>query len=120
MSDIWKDLEWMSPKVAAEYLGVEPKVVRAWIKDGSLLAVPSPEDGKQAVPKDFLVKQEDYAGPLETLRGTVTLLRDCGFSDQEAVTWLFTVEDSLGQTPLAALLSGKKKAVRRVAGALAL
>lgn len=122
MSDFWKSYNWLTPKEAAAYLGVQDRVIRSWIKDSSLVALPAPEDGKLRIVQDFLVKgatEKDYSGPLEVLRGTVILLRDGGFSDEEAVNWLLSDNDSLGTTPLNALKAGRKKAVRRVAGALA-
>lgn len=118
--DIWNDLSWLTISEAANFLEVEPKTVRAWLKNTLLLALPHPEDGKLRIPADFLVKNKDYAGPLEDLRGTLMVLADGGFSDEEAINWLFSEESSLGQAPLEALKKGRKKAVRRVAGALAM
>ena len=123
VSDIWQDFTWLTLNEAAAYLGVEAKVIRSWLKDSSLVALPSPDDGKLRIPQDFLVRGEsegDYAGPLETLHGTVILLHDGGFTDADAVNWLLEPEESLGDTPLNALKAGRKKAVRRVAGALAM
>lgn len=123
MSEIWKEYNWLTINEAAAYLGVEAKAIRSWLKDISLLALPSPEDGKLRIPQVFLMAEESgagYRGPLEDLRGTLILLRDGGFDDTEAMDWVLSVDDSLGDTPLNALRAGRKKAVRRVAGALAL
>ena len=57
--------------------------------------------------------------PLPALRGTVFVLHDAGFSDDEAIDWLLAPEDSIGTTPLEALLAGRKSEVRRVARTLA-
>lgn len=119
MSEIWVEQEWLSFVEACAFLGVEVKQLRAWIKDGSLLCLVNPQDHKPYVPKAFLVKHAKHAEPLDSLKGTITLLRDCGFSDEESVRWLFQENDSLGETPLQALRSGKKKAVRRIASTLA-
>ncbi|HKT57935.1 MAG TPA: Rv2175c family DNA-binding protein, partial [Microbacterium sp.] len=54
-----------------------------------------------------------------SLRGTVIVLQDAGFTDDEVIDWLFAVEDSIGRPPLDALLEGRKSEVRRVARALA-
>lgn len=102
MSDIWKEYSWLTISEAAAYLGVEAKAIRSWLKDVSLLALPSPEDGKLRIPQVFLVAAEsegDYRGPLEVLRGTLILLRDGGFSDAEAMNWMLSEDDSLGDTP---------------------
>ena len=47
------------------------------------------------------------------------MLQDAGFSDDEAIDWLFTPEDSIGVAPLEALRAGRKSEVRRVAQTLA-
>jgi hypothetical protein len=52
------------------------------------------------------------------LRGTIVVLGDAGFSDDEAIHWLLNPDDSLGDTPIAALRAGRKAEVRRVAQAL--
>jgi hypothetical protein len=36
----------------------------------------------------------------------------------EALEWLYTVEDSLGTTPMAALVAGKRAEIRRIAQTL--
>jgi hypothetical protein len=53
------------------------------------------------------------------LRGTVFVLHDAGFSDDEAIDWLLTEEDSIGMPPIEALRAGRKSEVRRVAATLA-
>jgi hypothetical protein len=55
---------------------------------------------------------------LAALQGTLTVLADDGFSDAEAIVWLFRHEESLGTSPIAALRAGRKTEVRRVAQAL--
>lgn len=68
-----------------------------------------------AVPALFIVD----GAPLPSLRGTIIVLKDAGFSDDEVIDWLFAEEEELGRTPIAALLDGHKSAVRRVARTLA-
>jgi hypothetical protein len=46
------------------------------------------------------------------------VLGDSGFTDDEAMHWLLTPEDSLGVSPVDALKAGRKAEVRRVAQAL--
>lgn len=55
---------------------------------------------------------------LAALPGTFVVLTDLGFSDEEIIDWLFTVEDSIGVAPIEALHQGRKSEVRRVAQAL--
>ena len=67
------------------------------------------------VPVAFLADD----GPIEALKGTVTLLLDNGFDESEAIDWLLGAEESLGVPPVEALAAGRKAEVRRVAQALA-
>ena len=105
--------EWLSVPDIADILGITPSRVRRLIEDRHLLA--ARVDGVLKVPARFL----DGAEPLQELRGTIVLLADSGFSDDEAVKWLLEVEDSLGVAPIEALHAGRKTEVRRVAQALA-
>ena len=67
------------------------------------------------MPAVFIVDRR----PLTSLRGTVIALQDAGFSDDEVIDWLLAEEDTLGRTPIAALLDGHKSEVRRIARTLA-
>ena len=53
--------------------------------------------------------------PLPSLRGTIFVLHDAGFTDDEAIDWLLTPEESIGMPPIEALRAGRKSEVRRVA-----
>jgi hypothetical protein len=48
------------------------------------------------------------------------VLADAGFTDEEAMRWLLTADDSLPGSPVDALRAGRKTEVRRRAQALAL
>ena len=104
---------WLTVPDLVERLGVRQGQVRRLIEDRHLLA--RRIDGVLKVPEVFLGPE----GPLPELRGTAILLGDCGFSDEGAVDWLLTPEESLGAAPIDALLAGRKAEVRRVAQALA-
>ncbi|MCL2516309.1 MAG: Rv2175c family DNA-binding protein [Microbacteriaceae bacterium] len=104
---------WLTMPELVEILDLSPSRVRRLIEDKHLLGVR--RDGVLAVPAEFL---KDGA-PLPELRGTLILLADVGFSDDEAMRWLTETEDSLGAAPIDALLAGRKTEVRRVAQALA-
>jgi len=71
--------------------------------------------GVFAVPAVFVVDGR----PLASLRGTIIALQDAAFSDDEVIDWLLTEEETMGRTPIAALLAGHKSEVRRVARTLA-
>ena len=53
------------------------------------------------------------------LPGTITVLRDGGYGDDEILRWLFADDDSLPGTPVASLRSGRHKEVKRRAQAMA-
>jgi hypothetical protein len=106
------DPQWLTIPDLIAALGMTQSQVRRLIEDRALLA--TRVDGVQKVPADFL---RDGA-PLGELRGTIVVLGDAGFTDDEAIHWLLNPDDSLGDTPIAALRAGRKAEVRRVAQAL--
>jgi hypothetical protein len=67
------------------------------------------------VPAIFLTGHEVVKG----LSGTLTLLADAGFGEDEALRWLFTADDTLPGTPAQALAENRGTEVRRRAQALA-
>lgn len=106
------DATWLTIPDLVELLGVTQSQVRRLIEDRALLA--SRVDGVLKVPASFVVDN----APLGELRGTIVVLGDAGFSDEEAMHWLLSEEDSLGVSPIDALRAGRKAEVRRVAQAL--
>lgn len=96
-----------------ELLGLTPGKVHRLIEDRQLAALRI--DGVVKVPVEFLQDGE----PLHSLRGTMLVLVDAGFSDEEAVAWLLAENEELGERPIDALLSGRKSAVRRATQSLA-
>jgi len=104
---------WLTIPDLVEMLGLSPGKVHRLIEDRQLLAVR--RDGVLVVPASFLLDGE----PLRELRGTLVLLADSGFSDDEAMRWMLEPEDALGAAPIYALRAGRKAEVRRVAQALA-
>ncbi|WP_182353416.1 Rv2175c family DNA-binding protein [Flaviflexus huanghaiensis] len=107
----------MSLPEVAEALGIRLRDVRTLISDRRLLAT-RPE-GPLVITRDQLVESDGTWQVLGNLRGTLILLADAGFSDDEAHEWLHREEPELGETPMAALRSGKHRAVRRIASGLA-
>ena len=107
-------METLTPAEVAQTLGVSPNRVRQLIRDGKLMAVPG--SGNSRIPADF-VKE---GAILKHLPGLLTVLRDGGFSDEEAFDWLFRDDESLPGTPVEALRSNRHSEVTRRAQALAL
>lgn len=84
-------------------------------------------DGVRRIPERFLVETDGRWRPVPMLPGTLVLLADAGFSDEEAVRWLFAQDATLtpvgwpeGATPspIDLLAAGQKTEVRRRAQAL--
>ncbi len=105
--------EWLTVPDLVELLGVTPSKVHRLLEDKHLLA--TRVDGVLRVPASFLRDGE----PLHELRGTLMLLADSGYTDEEAMHWLTSEDDTLGIAPIEALRAGRKAEVRRVAQALA-
>jgi hypothetical protein len=107
------DIEWLSIPDLTELLGLKVSQVRRLIEERSLLAARI--DGMWKVPAAFIRDGE----PLHELKGTVTVLVDAGFTDEEAMRWLLEPQDMLDASPVEALRAGRKAEVRRVAQVLA-
>ncbi|GAC69537.1 Rv2175c family DNA-binding protein [Gordonia soli] len=97
-------------EVAAR-LRVSPGRVRTLINDHHLLAVS--KDGAPAVPSLFF----DDHGITKHFNGLVDVLLDGGFSRDDALAWLFTVQDDLGIHPAQALHTHSAREVIRRAQA---
>ena len=106
-------MDTLTPADVATILGVSANRVRQLLRDGKLMAVPGSGNGK--IPADFL--QDDAV--LRHLPGLLTVLRDGGFTDQEAFDWLFREDDSLPGTPVQALRDDRHTEVTRRAQAMA-
>jgi hypothetical protein len=105
---------WFTLTEAADRLGIPPGRMKQLLRDRKLLAVQRP-DGTRSVPAAFFEGGQILKG----LHGTLTVLLDCGFDDEEAVRWLFTADDSLPGTPIQAMAEHRGTEVNRRAQALA-
>ncbi|MEU6345068.1 MULTISPECIES: Rv2175c family DNA-binding protein [unclassified Streptomyces] len=106
---------WLTVPDIAEQFDVEVTRVRQMIKEGLLIAVRRGENRVLMVPADFIGDGKIVKG----LTGTLNLLKDDGFSDEEALEWLFTPDESLPGTPVQALRENRGTEVKRRAQALA-
>jgi hypothetical protein len=106
---------WMPLPDVAEQLGVEVSRVRQLVQERHLIALRRGERRIPSVPKQLLLDGQ----PLPELRGTLIVLADAGYDDEESLRWLFTEDPTLPGTPVDALRAGRKAEIRRRAQALA-
>ena len=105
--------DWLSLPELVEVLGEPLGRVKHMLDESQLLG--SRRDGAIRVPAVFILDGR----PIASLRGTVIVLHDAGFTDDEAIDWLLTTDDSIGRPPIESLREGRKSEVRRVAQGLA-
>ena len=106
---------WLSVPEVADVLGIDVLRVRNLIKDRQVLACRRGENNALSIPADFLLDGQLLKG----LGGTLSVLADSGFSDSEALRWLFTDDPTLPGHPVAALRANRITEIRRRAQALA-
>lgn len=121
--------QWLTLPDVAERLGTDVGRVRRLVQERKIIAVRQGERKILSVPEKFLIATSDGAWEVvPALQGTLVLLADAGYTDDEAVRWLFSTDESLQSlgtgpdrptTPVAALAEGHKTEVRRRAQALA-
>lgn len=106
---------WLNLPDAAELIGTEVGKVRRMLQERVLIGMRRGERKIMSVPAELI---KDGA-PLPDLQGTLVVLSDSGYTDEEALRWLFT-DDGYPGAPVDALRSGVGKTeVRRRAQALA-
>jgi len=103
---------WLTVPDLVDMLSTSPGRIHRLFEQKTLLA--ARVGGVLRVPSEFLDGRE----PLPELRGTLVVLGDNGFTDDEAVRWMLSEEPALGTSPIAALRAGRKAEVRRVAQSL--
>ena len=107
------DLEVLPLPDVAERLGVPITRVHQMLRDGQLLAVR--RNGILIIPALFILDDVIVKG----LSGTITVLKDSGYSEDEILSWLFTADESLPGTPVDALRGDRGREVKRRAQASA-
>ena len=106
--------DWTYLPDIAQALDIQITKVHRMADQGEFLEVRRPSDGIRVVPAQFMPDGQ-LLGPL---KGTIAVLRDAGYTDAEAIRWLFTSDDTLPGRPVDALREGRKTEVRRRAQAL--
>lgn len=89
----------------AEALGVVVTKVHQLLRDRTIIGVR--RGGVLSIPAEFIADGEVVRG----LTGTITVLTDAGFDDDEILDWLFASDD--GSSAMAELTAGRVKAVHR-------
>jgi hypothetical protein len=104
---------WLTLPDVGEALGLDAVRARQLVRDQVVVAVRRGERNVLSVPADFI--QEGAV--LKGLTGTLTVLADGGFDPNECIRWLYTPDDSLPGTPVAALVANRGTEVKRRAQA---
>lgn len=107
--------EWLTVPDFAEALGIEASAVRDMLRQRTVIATRRGPRETWQIPAGFIHQHEGAPRVLPTLPGTITVLADGGFPDDEILEWLLSPSEELGTTPLAALREGKRAPVRRAA-----
>lgn len=105
--------DYLSIPDIAEALELTVSQVRRLIEERHLAA--KRIENVLLVPSLFLRDNDTIPG----LRGTLMLLEDSGFSNDEAIDWVLAHNEELEQTPIEALRRGHKAPVRRAIQVLA-
>lgn len=105
---------WLTLPEVAEQLGVSPSRARQLVAEHQLVAVRRGDNKALMVPTEFVRQGKVLKG----LPGTLTLLADGGYTDDEALQWLFTPDESLPGRPVDALAENRGTEVKRRAQAL--
>jgi hypothetical protein len=113
LSSLVPDDGWLTVPDIVEELDSDVPKVRRMLDERMLLGVRRGSPKVLQVPA-LLVRPE----PLVSLPGTLTVLFDAGFSDAEALRWLFTPDEALGCSPVEALRANRIAPVRRRAQVL--
>ena len=111
--ELSEDVATLPVAEVAQQLSLPVSRIHQLVRDGQLLSVR--RGGEVVVPADFL----DGSAVVKGLSGTITVLRDGGYSDTDILRWLFADEDSLPGTPIESLRAGRHREVKRRAQVMA-
>ena len=107
--------DWLPLPDVAQLLDVSITKVHGLLDERALAALRVGERRIRSIPAAFI--QDGHV--VESLKGTIVVLADAGYSDEELISWLFTADDSLRGRPIDALREGRKTEIRRRAQSLA-
>lgn len=107
--------EWLPLPDVARLLDVSITRVHSLLDEHALAALRVGERNIRCVPAEFI--QDGQV--VDSLKGTIVVLADAGYSDEDLIVWLFTPDESLRGRPIDALREGRKTEIRRRAQTLA-
>jgi hypothetical protein len=106
---------WLALPDLAERIDLPLSRVRQLLREGKLVAVERGQPLVKMVPVELVAEGRLIKG----LAGALTVLRDAGYSDVEALHWLFTEDAVIPGRPVDAMAAGRDTAVKRRAQVLA-
>jgi hypothetical protein len=106
---------WLTLPDLADQLGLPLSRVRHLLREGKLIAVERGTPPVKHVPSDLVHDGQLLKG----LAGAITVLRDAGYDDHQALRWLLTDDDAIPGRPVDAMAAGRDTAVKRRAQVLA-
>jgi hypothetical protein len=106
---------WLTLPDLADELGIPIGKVRQLLRDGRLAVVERGRPPVKYVPAEFVADGQLVKG----LSGALTVLRDAGYDDVQAVRWLLTEDEAIPGRPVDAMAQGRHTAVKRRAQVLA-
>ena len=106
---------WLTLPELADKLALPLSRVRQLLRDGKLVAVERGTPPVKQVPVELVHDGQLLKG----LAGALTVLRDAGYDDDQALRWLLADDDSIPGRPVDAMAQGRDTAVKRRAQVLA-
>jgi hypothetical protein len=106
---------WLTLPDLAEQIDLPLAKVRQLLREGRLVAVERGSPPVKHVPAELVADGRLIKG----LAGALTVLRDAGYDDDEALRWLLTEDPAIPGRPVDAMAEGRDTAVKRRAQVLA-
>jgi hypothetical protein len=94
---------WLTLPDLADQLGLPLSRVRHLLREGKLIAVERGTPPVKHVPSDLVHDGQLLKG----LAGAITVLRDAGYDDHQALRWLLTDDDAIPGRPVDAMAAGR-------------
>lgn len=106
---------WLTLPDLAERIDVPLPKIRQLLREGRLVAIERGIPPVKQVPAELVADGQLIKG----LAGALTVLRDAGYGDHEAMRWLLTEDPVIAARPVDLMAAGQHTAVKRRAQVLA-